>query len=340
MFLKSLAIVAGVLAAVLLAPQDVHAQTRLWTTSMASGAKCRAYASATGPESFSTSVTGFKWPMPRGSGAAFIDGTIRHLNAAAAGRANDAALRDRLLTAAANKAFTRIDWEGPGGASPAFLSSVMVRTVAYAVSYLRSRNALSASDMTTLSAWVKTLLRNSGQRATSTDHKASIGAAMIAWGAATGDRALMKTGQNRLNTVMGKLRAAPRFDQKVRVNTEVLPIVLMAAHILSLNGQDLFGKAFGKNSLHDAVAFHAQWVLRTGTAKVNTIAAARDEARSVMRKSGWGTHQAWIPLYLAHFPSGPASDDVRALHRAVSRAQGGAYLGWNMGIHSSCHFGL
>ncbi|MCP5085589.1 MAG: hypothetical protein GY952_02100 [Rhodobacteraceae bacterium] len=313
---------------------------KLWTRGFASSGKCRAFSGKTGPEQFSKSVQGYSYPLPKGSGAEFIERTIRHLNSAAAGDANDKVLLARLLAAANSGAYTKLDFGAKGGSSPSFVTSVLVRTVAYAVSYLRTRNGISSTDLKTIDQWVRTLLKNSGVRASSIDHKASVAAAQISWGAATGNAGLFKSGKSKLNSVMGKIRSTPQFDNKVRVNTEVLPIVLMGAHMLRLNGIDIFPKKYGKYTLHDAVAHHAAWVSRTGSTKVKTEAISDTQARSILKSEGWGTHQAWIPLYLAHFPNSHAAASVRKLHKQVKRAQNIAYYGRNMGVHSACYFGL
>jgi hypothetical protein len=319
---------------------SIAAEMRLWTTAYTSSGKCRAFSKATGPEATSQAVTGYSYPIPKASGAEFIERTILHLNAAAAGRGNPDKLRQRLVAAAQSGAFTKLDFGSRGGSSPSFVTSVMVRTIAYSVSYLRSKKAISSGDLKHIDAWVSKLMRNMGSRANSTDHKASIGAAQMAWGAATGNVKLYKKGLGRVNSVLGKLRSTPSFDGKVRVNTEILPVVLMAAHIARLNGSDLFAKRFGKHTLHDAVAHHAAWVSQTGTAKVKTELISDTVARSIMKSQGWGTHQAWIPLYLAHYPNSHAASHVRKLHKQVKRAQNIAYYGRNMGIHSACYFGL
>ncbi len=313
---------------------------KLWTRGFASSGKCRAFSGKTGPEQFSTSVEGYSYPIPKRSGAEFIERTIRHLNSAAAGGANDKVLLARLLAAANSNAYTKLDFGAKGGSSPSFVTSVMVRTIAHAVSYLRTRNAISSADLKIIDQWVRKLLKNSGIRAGSVDHKASVAVAQISWGAATGNASLFKSGQSKLNNVMGKIRSKPQFDSKVRVNTEVLPIVLMGAHILRLNGIDMFSRKYGKYTLHDVVAHHAAWVSRTGTTKVKTEEISDKVARSIMKSEGWGTHQAWIPLYLAHFPKSHAAGAVRKLHAQVKRAQNIAYYGRNMGVHSACYFGL
>jgi hypothetical protein len=336
-----LKVVALCLSIVTGSASQVHAaDTRLWTTAFASSGNCRAYFSATGPEQFSTIVTGFSWPMPKGGGAEFIDRTILHLNAAAAGRANNKAFLERLLTAANTDAYTRLDFGARGGPSPSFLNSVMVIAIAHSVSYLNAKNAISAADIKVIDRWVRVLLQNSTKKSSSTDHDASIATANLTWGAAIGDQRLFRNGISSLDRVMGKINNTPKFDDKVRMNTETLPIVLMAAHVLRLNGIDYFSKRFGKHNLHDVVAYHAAWVNQTGTKKVETEAIRDSEARSIMRSDGWGAHQAWIPLYLAHFPKTHAAADVRALHAQVKRAHNGLYYGRNMGVHSACYFGL
>ena len=340
-FLKVIFVTALSFVAIVLSTDSVQAtEMRLWTTAFASSGNCRAFSQTTGPEATSRSVTGYSYPMPTASGAEFIERTVLHLNAAAAGRGDPEKLRQRLLVAVQSGAFTNLDFGSRGGSSPSFLTSVMVGTIAHSVSYLRSMNAISAEDMRTIDAWVSKLMRNMGSRATSTDHKASIGVAQMAWGATTDSARLYRKGLKRVNSVLRKLQREPAFDNNVRVNNEVLPIVLMAAHIARLNGSDLFGKRFGENSLHDAVAHHAAWVSQTGTANVHTEIIADSVARSIMKSDGWGTHQAWIPLYLAHFPRSHAADQVVQLHRQVKRAQNIAYYGRNMGIHSACYFGL
>lgn len=315
------------------------ADLRLWTSNYASSSNCRKYAEATGPEAFDRSVTGFEWPMPKGSGAEFLDRTVRHQNAALSGRGNTKLLRERLLTAANNGAYTKLDFGNRGGSSPSFVTSVMVRNVAYAVSYLNGQSALSADDISKLDSWVNRLMRNMTQREGSPDHKASIHTARMAWGAAINDKALYDRGLNDLRRFIRSHGANPYFDRKVRTNNEVIPIVLMGAHIAYLNGIDIFAETFRKHTLHQMVEYHAAWVSSTGSAKVETLEVADSVARSILKADGWGTHQGWIPLYLAHFPSGDIASLVRKLSKEVKAAQNAAYYGRNMGVHSSCYFG-
>ena len=320
-----------------------HAQAqsyRLWTKQFASSSKCRSYSAVTGPENFQKTIRGFKWPMPKGSGIEFIDRTIKHLNAAAAGRANDKVLLARLLAAANSNAYTRNDFESRGGASPSFEQSILIRAVAQAVSYLRSRDAISSAEIKTVDKWVRKLLKTQSAKAYSLDHKASVYSAEISWGAAIGDKALFQRGFNKINSVLGKLKSKPYFESNVRVNNEVIPVLIIGMHVLRLNGVDLFSKKYGKHSFHDAILHHANWVSSTGTKKIVGDPIADPVARSIMKSDGAGTHQAWIPVYLAHFPKSHAAPAVRALHKKVKSAQNIPYYGRNMGIHASCYFGL
>lgn len=120
------------------AAHPAAAQT-LWSTQHVKSSDCSRFSRTAGPEDFSRILQGFKWPLQKGSGARFVYDTAAHLNAAAIGRAKDARLRDRLLAAARSKAFTKLDFEGPGGSSPAFVSTSIIKSAAHSVAYLRSK---------------------------------------------------------------------------------------------------------------------------------------------------------------------------------------------------------
>ena len=59
-----------------------------------------------------------------------------------------------------------------------------------------------------------------------------------------------------------------------------------------------------------------------------------------MRSDGWGSHQSWIPLYLAHFPNPYAAAEVQGLHAQVIMARNIPYYGRNIGINSVSYFGM
>lgn len=312
---------------------------RLWSTAHVSESACLSHGGAYGPETHRKALQGFKYPYSRDSGIGFLDHTVQHINLAAIGRADDTKLRDRLLNAARGAAFSRLDFEGPGGSSPAFVSALIVRSVAYAVAYLRKNNALTSEQMKSIERWVKKLMRNSRARAGSLDHKAAIAASNLTWAAAIGDTGEFKKARTRLNRILNKIKRKPYFVSNLRNNNEVMHHVTIAAHVLRLNGIDVFNRRFGMHSLNDAVAHHAREVVRAGAAKLKTVGDPADQARKILRAQGFGTHVAWVPVYLANVPSGGASRDVRALDAALRKSDRKPYWGMQIGIHSGCLFG-
>lgn len=317
---------------------SVHAQ-QLWTGSFVSRSKCGGHIGTVGPEQHSKIIQGHKWPYPKGSAIEYIDKNARGINAFAAGRGGSQAMRERLLNAARNNAFTKLDFEGPGGSSPAFVSAIVVESTAYAVSQLRAAGTISPAEIGEIDAWIQTLLRNSTQRANSPDHKAVIGTARLIWGSAIGDKKQFSKGYNQVKSVLRKLRSGPEFDPKIRVNNEVMQHVVHAGIVLYRNGIDVFSKKWGKTSLHQAIAYHAAQVTQVGSGKLETTTGADTQARSIFRASGWGTHLAWVPLYLSHFPSSGAANEVRAMDKALRRVDRKPYYGTQIGIHSDCIYG-
>lgn len=315
-------------------PASSQQALQLWNTRTVNCGACSSFAKAWGVEAFSPVIRGYSYPHSRGVVEEFIERTVQHLNAAAIGRANDPALRDRLLAAAQNKAFLKLDFGASGGASPSFLQAVMVETVAYAVSYLRGRNALDPAQLKVIDGWGCALLKGAATKAGSRDHKAILASASVAWGAAVGDAGLFNSGAAKLKTIVSGVKGNKGFAPDIRNANEVMHHVIGGAHILRLNGRDLFS-----DNLHSAVAAHAKAVTELGTAKVKTSGDPADQARSILRAQGFGTHVAWVPVYLANFPSGGASAEVRALDKRVRQSDRSAYWGMQMGIHTGCLMG-
>ena len=272
-------------------------------------------------------------------GIEFLDHTAKHLNAAALGRANNRMLADRLLTAARGKAFTKLDFEGSGGSSPAFVSAVIVSSVSYAVAYLRTQGALTADELGDIDAWVKVLSKNARQRANSLDHKAAVGLSQLTWAAATGDTAAFQKARRTLNPGFGKLRRNPYFIDDLRNNNEIMHHMVHAAMVLRLNGSDAFNAKNGKHTLNDAIAYHARNVLQNGATKVTTAGDKTEQARSILRAQGWGTHLAWIPVVRSAQPTLQAAEAIRALDRYLRQTDRKPYWGIQMAVHTGCLFG-
>lgn len=312
---------------------------RLWVTSYASGGSCGSFARAYGPENTTRTLQGHKWPHTPGGGIDFIDHTIAHLNAAAIGRANTTALKNRLLSAARNRAYTSLDFEGAGGSSPAFVSAILVKTLAYATSYLRQKAALSQSELGEIDAWVRMLRSNAGKRASSRDHKMARVVADLMWAAASGDDKGFKSASGRFLRAAKGFRNDGSFAPDIRNNNEVLHQVVGGAVVMHLNGVNALGVKSGSLTLADAIGLHAARVANVGTAKLKTSGDATDAARSIMRAQGWGTHLAWIPAFLSIAPQGDARNAVLALQRNLRRTDPKPYYGIQMGVHTGCLYG-
>lgn len=300
-----------------------HAQDnlRLWNTAYKSSSACRSHSAATGPDRLSQSIQGHKWPHTSGMGIEYIDRNAKHLNAAALGRANDSAFSARLLNAARSNAFTKLDFEGAGGSSPSFVSAIVVESTAYAVSYLRTRNTLSGSDLKEIDAWVRKLMKNSGKRAGSLDHKAAVASSQLMWAAAVGNTSEFQKARRKLSSVFTKLKRNPYFVADLRNNNEVMHHMVHAGMVLRLNGLDVFNAKFGKHTFNDAIAYHAQQVRSNGSKQIKTKGDPTDQARSIMRSQGWGTHLAWVPVYLSAQPYGTAVSAVKALNSDLRRKE-------------------
>jgi hypothetical protein len=204
---------------------------------------------------------------------------------------------------------------------------------------LRTQNALAPNELKEIDAWIRKLMKNSKQRSNSLDHKAALGASQLMWAAAIGNTGEFGKARRQLNSIFGKLKRNPYFISDLRNNNETMHQMVHAGLVLRLNGIDVFNTKFGKYTFNDAVDYHAQQVLRNGTNKVTTAGDPTDQARSIMRSQGWGTHLGWIPVYLSAQPSGPAANAVRNLNAHLRRTDRKPYWGIQMAIHTGCLYG-
>lgn len=311
---------------------------KLWPKGTISG-QCASHSRVYGVEQMNQNVFGHKWPHVKGGGIEFIDHSVALLNAAARGRDVAPGIKARLLVAAKSGAFTKPDWEDAGGSSPSFVSAVIVKTVAYSVAYLRLENALTAVEEKEIQAWTKKLSSNMKKRANSKDHKAANIVAQMLWAAAIDDKSGFSKAYKSYSSFLGALRSKPYFSNDVRNNNEVMHHLVLGAAVLRMNGIEIAQKKVGKHSFDDAIAYHAQRVIENGTNKVKTSGDPKDDARSIFRAEGWGTHLAWIPIYKSVSKSTAGGVKTRELERALRRADGRAFWGIQIGIHSGCMFG-
>lgn len=338
--MRRAALVAALAAGVWSAP-EVSAQQapRLLSFAHVDSAACRGIARAWGVERFSRELEGHAWPPAPGSGIAFIHHTAGHLNAAAIGRGDPNALADRLLTAVRGNAFTSLDFGARGGSSPSFVSAILVKSVAYAVAYLRAQGALSGQELGEIVVWVERLQRNARKRAGSRDHKAALATADLMWAAALGDPRRFEQAQQGFFRTLSALRRAPRFAPDLRNNNEVMHQVVAGAQVLWFNGLDVLRAPIGSHTLNEAVRVHAREVRANGARALQTSGDPTDQARSIFRAQGWGTHLAWIPVYLSFAPPGAAREEVRRLESALRRVDRKPFWGRQMGVHTGCLFG-
>lgn len=159
------------------------------------------------------------------------------------------------------------------------------------------------------------------------------------WAAAIADKGGFSRSAAQFDRYLGALRKAPYFTSDLRNNNEVMQHIVHGAAVLHMNGIDRFSKKFGPYSLNDAVAHHAGRVLENGSGKVKTAGDPHDQARSILRADGHGTHLAWIPVFLSKATAGVHRDTVRALHATLRRVDRDAYWGQAMGVHTGCLFG-
>ena len=311
---------------------------KLWPEGTISGL-CANHSRAYGVEPTNQVVFGHKWPHVKGGGIEFIDHSVALLNAAARGQSVAPNIKARLLAAARGGAFTKPDWEERGGSSPTFVSAVIVKTVSFSVAHLRLKGALTAEETREIQSWVNKLKRNMKKKAGTKDHKAANIVAELLWAAAIDDMSGFTKASKSYSRFLEMLRYDPFFSDDVRNNNEILHHLVLGAAILGMNGIDLTQKKIGKFSFDDAIAYHAQNVIENGAKKVKTSGDPTDDARSIFRAEGWGTHLAWIPIYRTIAKSSLGGVKTRELEKSLRRVDGKLFWGIQIGIHSSCMFG-
>jgi len=301
------------------------------------------------PEDYDSTVYGYKWPeRPIGAPKFFRDNSLiinTILSKQEGSReANDLLdiLLERLLIAAERRAFTDPDWEGPGGSSPSFVQTIVVRNVAFAVSLLRERSKLdfNSPEFKQIDQWVYRLMGTMEKRTPSRDHKASAYVSQISWGLASSNRDLFEEGRSRFTEFLSKPKRDVELGDGLRNNNEVMHSAVLGAYLLEINGITGYELPVGDRTFDQAIHAHAQKALVNRDKKIKTKGDPKDPARSIFRRTGFGTHLGWIPIYLNNPGSAKTQDSVKALHEALSLADGKEYFGTFIGLHSGCMFGF
>ena len=71
-------------------------------------------------------------------------------------------------------------------------------------------------------------------------------------------------------------------------------------YLLQKNGINAFNWTLKDGNFNDAIIEHAKNVIALGSKQVKTSGDLKDKARSIFRKQGFGTHLAWIPIYISN----------------------------------------
>ena len=301
------------------------------------------------PDDYDSTVYGYKWPERSIGAPKFFRDNSLIINTILSKQegsreANDLLdiLLERMLIAAKRKAFTNPDWEGPKGSSPSFVQTVVVRNVALAVSLLRQRLKLDTNspEFRELDGWVYQLMGTMEKRQPAQDHKASAYVAQMGWGLASSNRELFEEGRLRFTKLLSKPMRDLEIGDGLRNNNEVMHFAVIGAYLLKINGNAGYELPVGDKTFDEALDSHVQKLLVTRDEKLKHSVDPTEPAESIFRRQGWGTHLAWIPIYLNSPGSAQTQESVKALHKALSMADGKEYFGTQIGLHSGCMFGF
>jgi len=117
--------------------------------------------------------------------------------------------------------------------------------------------------------------------------------------------------------------------------------LIQGAEVLELNGIKIYNKVFNDLTLHEIVKSHAENVLDVGNKNTKTSGDMYDPARSIMRSQGYGTHIAWVPIYLKRFKNNESSNAVIELRQALREKYRDRkpFFGQQIAINTSCYYG-
>jgi len=283
------------------------------------------------------------------STSAFIKENMKFLNHALIGKTSDRhdqQFKARIMQLVKSKKFTRLDWEEKGGSSPSFVTTILVKNLSYSVEYLVSKNLITDKDMKQIDKYMSRLIRNlemvsegryqSVRGTVAIDHQFSAGTAMLMWGAVSHNDDLFTKGKERFFKVLKRLDRHFYFAKDLRHNNEAVHNMTHGAHILKLNGIDVMSMEFKTGSVAEQIQLHAKKVVENGSKKIKTSGDRTSKARSILRKEGYGTHVAWVPIY---FTLGNDAE-VQNLHEVVSEEWANSrYYTQLFGVDPGCYWG-
>jgi hypothetical protein len=334
---------------------NASANLVLWESINADKDICRmaGRGASTFHNTFSKYVQGYKEPLKFDGAFSFIEDNTAYLNNALAKEVTleeDKLFLGRIIKLAKSGAYLKIDWEEPGGSSPTFILTLLVKNLSYSVSYLRSKKLINNEDLNIIKNYInqvskKLLLTSKGRYESeknyskvAIDQKISAPSSMIMWGVAINDKSIFDKYLKELLEVLKILDKKKYFAKDIRHNNEAMHHLVQISEILRLNNFDLYSQEFKKGgSIHNQIVVHALKVLKAGNKKLKTSGDKTAKAQSIMNTRGFGTHLAWIPFYFRNPQN--KSKDILALHKKVSGQSLDPYYGGQIAIHSGCYYG-
>jgi hypothetical protein len=308
---------------------------------------------------FDKTVKGYKYPMRKKGASKFMTDNLNLVNIIiwyggkkpedekSKNRLENAikTLKLRVLNAAKKNAFTKVSW-GKGGSSPAFVTAVNVKSMAFVMSALESMGALSENEFSILDAWVYKMILNmaktkcSGNCDLSPDSMVSVFSANILYGAATKNRELFELGKKEFENYLSK-RNISKVGEGIRNTNEVMHHAIIASDVLAKNDVNAFNWQLKDGTFNDAIIEHARNVISLGSKPIKTSGDKHDKARSIFKKQAFGTHLAWIPIYLSRKKDLENSNVVEELDKKLTSSSlyDKPYFGLQVGVSSGCFYG-
>lgn len=293
-------------------------------------------------QKYSSVVKRYKYPYPENGFETFLIENAYTINSAInnAEQFDFSKHKAQILELAKTNSFSKLDWAGRG-ASPAFATAIVIKSVAYSYALIDEYDKFTDKEAQIVRDWVLGIEKNIHKRADSLDHEIAIATTHILWGAASKDDTFFKEGQKKMMSFLKKTKKNGKIADDVRNNNEIMHHLVQGAEVLELNGVKIYSEVFNGLSLHKIVESHAKNVLATGNKKTKTSGDKYDPARSIMRSQGYGTHIAWIPIYLKRFIGDKSSDAVIELRQALREKYRDRkpFFGQQIAINTSCYYG-
>ena len=301
---------------------------------------------------FSEFVQGHSDALPADGASMFIEDNVAYLNNAFAGYGSDKEdniFKKRIIELANSNSFKKIDWEGKGGSSPSFVTTIIIKSLAYSTYYLKTKNKLSDSEISQISKYVNeldknTFLRSNGRYKSlpggtyiAIDQRFSRGTSLMLYGAAINNKEFFLEGYNRYLEQLRTLDKRKVFSKNLRHNNETLHHVIQGAEVLRLNGFDVYDMKFKKGTLRSQMELHAKNLIKNNNKEVKTSGDMTARPISIIKTRGYGAHVAWIPFYL-NDPKNK-TESIEKVHEIASGFSLDDYNGGQLAIHSGCLYG-